>query len=44
MGTVFNLSTPVLSALAFRQLTKSDFVANLDVWTPAVFFKSVFVA
>ena len=41
VGTVFNLSTSSLSALAFK-LTKSDFAANSDVSTPAAPFKSVF--
>ena len=32
-GTVFNLSTSILSTFVFK-LSKSDFTANLDVSTP----------
>ena len=42
-GTVFNLSTSILSTSAFK-LAKSDFAANLEVSTPVAFFKSAFVA
>ena len=42
-GTVFSLSTSILSILAFR-LAKSDFAANLEVSISVAFFISVFVA
>ena len=42
-GTVFNLSTSILSSSAFK-LAKFDFSANLDVSIPVAFLKSVFVA
>ena len=42
-GTVFNLSTSILSILAFK-LAKLDFAATLDVSTPVTFFKSNFAA
>ena len=37
-GTVFHLSTSILSISAFK-LAKSDFAANVDVSTPVAFFK-----
>ena len=37
MGTVFDLSTYILSTTAFK-LAKSDFAAKLDILTPAAFF------
>ena len=42
-GTVFNLSTSILSTSAFR-LGKSDLSAILDVSTPVAFFNFAFIA
>ena len=42
-GTVFHLSTYILSISAFR-LTKSNVTGILDVSNPVAFSKSVFVA
>ena len=42
VGTIFYLSTSILLTLAYNP-AKSDFVARLDVLTPAAFFKSFFL-
>ena len=43
VGTLFNLSISSLSTSVFK-LTKSNFVANLDISVPAALFKSEIVA
>ena len=43
VGTFFKLSISNLS-ISDSKLTKSTFLANFDVSTPAVFFKSTFAA
>ena len=43
VGTFFKLSISNLS-ISDSKLTKSTFLANFDVSTPAVFFKSAFAA
>ena len=42
-GTVFSLSISILSTSSLK-LARSDFAAKLEVPTPAVSFKSAFVA